>query len=361
MKIDPRLMALLAAAALLSACQKEEETASLPPRPVLSQFVEPVPQAAFTLPGTVQARLETEFSFRILGRVIARNVQVGDLVKKGDVLAAIDPVALELAVKSAQSDLANSQAQLANARITEDRQRTLLEKQSGARATFETAEQERKTADAALAKAQANLDKANEQLSYSRLLAEFDGVVTATAAEVGQVVSPGQSVATVARPEERDAVVDVPEAAGDQLKPGAPFDVALQLDPRIHTRGVVREITPEADDATRTRRTRLTLIDPPEALRLGSVITASSMGEAKTFIRLPATAIRTEGSQTFVWIVNDVTGTVTSGPVTLSEQAVAGDLVTVTEGIKPGDRIVTAGVNTLVNGQPVRIDQEVIN
>lgn len=360
MKIDPRLTALLAAV-LLSACQRQEETASLPPRPVLSQLAEPVPQAAFTLPGTVQARVETEFSFRILGRVIARNVQVGDLVKKGDVLAAIDPVALELAVKSAQSDLTNSQAQLANARITEDRQRTLLERQSGARATFETAEQERKTAEAALAKAEANLDKANEQLSYSRLLAEFDGVVTATAAEVGQDVSPGQSIATVARPEERDAVLDVPETAGDQLKPGASFDVALQLDPRIHARGVVREITPDADDATRTRRTRLTLIEPPEALRLGSVITASSMSEAKPFIRLPSSAIRSEGSQAFVWIVDNATGKVTSGPVKLAEQAVEGGLVTVTDGIKPGDRIVTAGVNTLVHGQTVRIDQETIN
>ncbi|WP_105426798.1 efflux RND transporter periplasmic adaptor subunit [Neorhizobium tomejilense] len=360
MKIDPRLTALLAAAAMLSACQRQEDAASLPPRPVLSQLAEPVPQAAFTLPGTVQARIETEFSFRILGRVIARNVQVGDLVKKGDVLAAIDPVALELAVKSARSDLANSQAQLANARITEDRQRTLLERQSGARATFETAELERKTAEAAVAKAQANLDKANEQLSYSRLLAEFDGVVTATVAEVGLVVSPGQNVATVARPEERDAVVDVPEAAGDHLKPGASFDVALQLDPRIHARGVVREITPEADAATRTRRTRLTLIDPPEALRLGSVITASSMGEAKTLIRLPSSAIRTEGSKAFVWIVNNTTGKVTSAPVTLAEETIASSPVTVTDGIKPGDRIVTAGVNTLVNGQTVRIDQETL-
>ncbi|MFC3321006.1 efflux RND transporter periplasmic adaptor subunit [Mesorhizobium newzealandense] len=361
MKIDPRLTALLAAAALLSACQKEEDAASVPARPVIFQIAEPFAQAAFTLPGTVQARIETEFSFRILGRVIARNVQVGDLVKKGDVLAAIDPVALELSVKSAQSDLANSQAHLANARITEDRQRTLLERQTGAKATFETVEQERKTAEAAVAKARANLDKANEQLSYSRLLAEFDGVVTATTAEVGQVVSPGQSVATVARPEERDAVVDVPEAAGDQLTLGASFDVALQLDPRIHARGVVREITPEADDATRTRRTRLTLIDPPEALRLGSVIVARSMGEAKTLIRLPLSAIRTEGSKAFVWIVNNTTGKVTSGPVRLAEQTVPSGPVTVIDGINPGDRIVTAGVNTLENGQAVRVDQETIN
>lgn len=360
MTLYPRLLALLATGALLSACQKNEEPAPEPPRPVLSLTVEPAPQSVLTLPGTVEARIKTEFSFRILGRIIARNVQVGDLVKRGDVLAAIDPLALELAVKSARSDLATSQAQLSNALTNEERQRTLFERQSGAKATFEAAEQERKTAEAAVAKAKANLNKASEQLSYSRLLAEFDGVVTATSAEVGQVVSAGQSVAMVARPDERDAVIDVPEAVGS-LKPGTAFQVSLQLAPTIRARGLVREVAPEADDATRTRRTRLTLIDPPDALRLGSVVTASALGEGPPSIRLPSSAIRSEGSKTFVWIVDDATEKVSSVAVTLSGEAAPGGEVTVTDGIKAGDRIVTAGVNTLKDGQSVRIDQESVH
>lgn len=360
MTIGPRIVALLAMAALLSACQKEEETRAEPPRPVLFLIAEPAPQAAFTLPGTVEARIKTEFGFRILGRIIARKVQVGDLVKKGDVLAAIDPLALELAVKSSRSDYTTSQAKLSNALTNEQRQRTLFESQIGAKATFETAEQARKTAEAGVAKAKANLDKANEQLSYSRLLAEFDGVVTATSAEVGQVVSSGESVATVARLEERDAVIDVPEAVGS-LKPGTVFEVALQLAPEIHARGVVREVAPEADEATRTRRTRLTLVDPPEALRLGSVITASALGEGPPSIRLPASAIRSEGSKTFVWIVDIAAGKVSSVPVSLSGKAALDGTFAVTGGIKAGDRIVTAGVNTLQDGQSVRIDQETVN
>lgn len=358
MKIQKSYVALLVAATFLSSCEKQEEPSAEKPRPVLSVVAQPVPEATLTLPGTIAARVETQFGFRILGRIVARNVQVGDVVKKGDVLAAIDPLSLELAVRSAQSDLSNAQAQLANAATNEQRQQTLFERQSAAKATFETAQQERVTAEANLNKAKANLDKAEEQLGYSRLLAEFDGVVTATSAEVGQVVSAGQSVVTVARPEERDAVLDVPETGSALLKAGSEFHVSLQLDPTIRTRGVVREIAPEADDATRTRRTKLTLINPPDALRLGAVIMASATTETPPVIRIPLSSIRKEGSKTFVWIVDSKEGKVSPKEVTIGTEAAAAGTVIIANGINPGDRVVTAGVNHLQDGQAVRIDQE---
>ncbi len=360
MKNARALATLLLAGLSLAACQKQEAAAP-EPRPVLSVVAEAEPAARLTLPGTVQARVETQFGFRILGRIVARNVQTGDLVKKGDVLAAIDPLALELAVRSAQSDLANSQAQLANALGTEDRQKALFDRQSGTKATLESAEADRKTAEAAVAKSQANLDKANEQLGYSRLLAEFDGVVTATSAEVGQVVAAGQSVVTVADPKARDAVIDVPEAMADQVRRGSAFDVALQLAPGIHAKAIVREIAPEADDATRTRRTKLTLIDPPEALRLGSVIKATAAASDGAAIRLPSAAIKLDGLKTSVWIVDETKKAVSSHPVTLDLYPVPGGTVTVMDGVKPGDRVVVAGVNKLTEGQTIRLDQEMTN
>lgn len=357
MKSSKIFVALMLTTTFLVSCQKEDETVEKP-RPVLSVVVEPVPEATLTLPGTVNARIETEFGFRILGRIVARNVQVGDIVKKGDVLAAIDPLSLELAVRSSQSDLSNAQAQLANAVTNEQRQQTLFERQSAAKATFETAQQERATAQANVNKAQANLDKANEQVGYTQLLSEFDGVVTSTSAEVGQVVSAGQSVVTVARPEDRDAVIDVPEAAGALLKSGAVFDVSLQLDTTIHTKGLVREIAPEADDATRSRRTKLALQNPPEALRLGSVITASATPDEHPIIRLPSSAIRRDGSKTFVWVVDDKAGKVSSREVTPEAGSVPGGTIVIAAGINAGERIVVAGVNQLKDGQAVRIEQE---
>ncbi|MFN7124543.1 MAG: efflux RND transporter periplasmic adaptor subunit [Allorhizobium sp.] len=356
-KLSKFAMLLLAGSAL-TACQGEQEPEATSPRPVLSLVAQVEPAVQLSLSGTVEARVETEFGFRILGRVVARNVQTGDLVKKGDVLAAIDPLALELAVKSAQSDLANSEAQLANAITTEQRQKTLFERQSGAKAAYETAQLELKTAEAAVAKAKANLGKATEQLGYAQLIAEFDGVVTSTSAEIGQVVSAGQAIATVARPEVRDAVIDVPEALGASLQAGAPFEVALQLDPTLRAKAVVREIAPQADAITRTYRTKLTLIDPPDVMRLGSVITATSSNGTAPAIRLPASAIRTQDNKTSVWIVDPTSKTVASRAVTVEEAPTAGGSVAVVSGVEAGDRIVTAGVNSLEEGQSIRVDQE---
>lgn len=360
MKSAASLSLILLASTLLAGCQPEEAHEAEPVRPVLSTVVQPAPAASLTLPGTVEARVETEYGFRTLGRIITRNVQTADIVKKGDVLATIDPVALELAVKSAQSDLVNAEAQLTNAATTESRQKTLFERQSGAKSTYETAEQDRKIAEAAVAKAKASLDKAREQLGYARLLAEFDGVVTSTSAEVGQVVTDGQTVVTIAKPDERDAVIDVPEEASGQLKTGDVFDVALQLDPRVRAKGTVREIGPAADEVTRTRRVKLTLADPPEALRLGAVIMAVADARTQSGFWLPVSAIRTDGTRKTVWLVNEAAGTVSQREVKTGEMSGIEGKVAILSGLEAGDRVVVAGVNKLEDGQAVRIDQEMV-
>ncbi|WFR98535.1 efflux RND transporter periplasmic adaptor subunit [Rhizobium tumorigenes] len=341
---------------VLTSCQKEEAHKE-PIRPVLSIIAKPSEASSLSLPGTVDARFETQLAFRVLGRVIARNVSVGDIVKKGDVVAAIDPLSLELAVRSSQSDLANSQAELVNAASSEERQRALAASKSGSEASLEQAVQAHKSAIADVGKAQANLDKALEQLSYAKLLAEFDGVVTATSAEVGQVVSAGSSVVTIARPDQRDAVIDVPEANFDKLHVGAPFDVALQLDPTVVAKGVIREIAPEAESLTRTSRTKITLIDPPEAFRIGSVITASATMPSNPFIVLPSSAILLKDDKPNVWLVDTAAAKVSLHPVTLDGPVVDGGSVKVTGGINPGERVVVAGVRKLSDGQAVRVDQ----
>lgn len=359
MSVRIKMAAILLTATALASCEKQEETAQDVPRPVLSVVAQQTPAASLRLTGTIEPKIETELGFRVLGRVIARNVGVGDLVKRGDIVAAIDPLALELAVRSAQSDLSNAQAQLRNATTTEQRQRTLAEARSGTEAALEEAEQGRRSAVASLAKAQANLDKAEEQLGYAQLHAEFDGVVTATSAEVGQVVSAGQVIVTIARPDERDAVVDVPQGAAERLKTGAPFEVTLQLDPAIRASGVVREIAPEAETATRTRRTKISLSDPPTAFRLGSLITATATISAEPQIILPASAVLQGEGSTSVWIVDTAASKVALRPVKIDGEIVDGGTIRVTEGVAPGDRIVIAGVHKLKDGQTVRIDQEI--
>ncbi|MBN8920319.1 MAG: efflux RND transporter periplasmic adaptor subunit [Rhizobiales bacterium] len=322
----------------------------------MSTIAERSPVDRATIVGTVEPRYKTELGFRVLGRLIARPVHVGDTVEKGQVVAAIDPATLELSVRSAVAELSNSQAQLANATGVEGRQRTLLETDTTTRANLDTAEQARSAAQASVARAQANLTKAREQLGYAQVSPEFGGVVTAVGAEVGQVVSPGQSVVTVARPDVREAVIDVSDEVANGLRIGTSFIVSQQLDSTITATGKVREIAPRADRATRTRRVRITLDNPPPTFRLGTTVATRQAGEQSTELRLPASAVLVRDGKAFAWIVDPSSRTVTLRA--LEGRRADDGSMRVTAGIEPGMRVVTAGVHTLKEGQKVRVDQE---
>ncbi|MGF6176483.1 efflux RND transporter periplasmic adaptor subunit [Ensifer sp. 4252] len=340
------------AALLMAGCQKEEEKAPDAVRPVLSMVVSERIDAAASFAGTVQPKVQTELGFRVIGRLVARDVTVGDAVVAGAELAALDPTAFELALRSAKADLASAEATLANAAAAEERMTALLKTDTATQATVDSAQQSREAAQASLIRATAGLSKSEEQLSYTKLKSNFDGIVTATGAEVGQVVSAGEMVVTVARPGERDAVVDVPD--GIALFPiGTPFSVSLQINPDLRVNGTVREIAPAADPVTRTRRVKIALDNPPVGFRLGTTITATRLGAEHERIFVPSTAVFEREGKSFVWIVNEQGGSVAAREVDVGAEV--GGLRPVNAGLKPGERIATAGAHSLEEGQKVKI------
>jgi membrane fusion protein, multidrug efflux system len=351
-----RFFVVASAIALAVAGCKQEANAPDPVRPVLSAVLRPAASDSTVAIGTVQPRYETNLGFRVLGRVVARPVSVGDLVAEGQTVAAIDPTALELAVRSAKADLSKAEALLENAVGTEERKRILIKTDATTKQTLDDAEQVRAGAQASSARARANLTKAVEQLGYAEVKADFAGVVTAVSAEVGQVVSPGQSVVTVARPDVREAVVDIGADFPAPLTVGLPFTVSLQLLPAVHVHGRIREIEPQADSVTRMRRVRIALNDPPESFRLGSTITARLSNDHSSALRVPASAVLKEGAETFVWIVDVPTSTVSLQKVDLFEDEGG---IRVTGGLSIGARIATAGIHSLKQGQQVRIEQDI--
>ena len=344
----------IASALALAGC-KQEAKAPEPVRPVLSTVLQPAVPGSTVAVGTVQPRYETNLGFRVLGRLIARPVNVGDLVAKGQTIAVVDPTALELAVRSAKADLSKAQALLENATGTEERKRILIRTDATTKQSLDDSEQVRAGAQASTARARANLAKAIEQLGYAQVKAEFDGIVTAVSAEVGQVVSPGQSVVTVVRLDVREAVVDIGADFPVPLTVGLPFAVGLQLLPAVQVEGQIREISPQADQVTRMRRVRITLDNPPESFRFGSTITAKLGNAPDPVLRLPESAVFKKGSESFVWVVDAPTSTVSLHKVDLSDDEGG---IRATGGLSTGARIVTAGVHSLEQGQQVRIEQE---
>jgi RND family efflux transporter MFP subunit len=158
----------------------------------------------------------------------------------------------------------------------------------------------------------------------------------------------------VARPDVREAVVDIGADFPVPLTVGLPFTVSLQLLPAVQVQGQIREIAPQADQVTRMRRVRIALDDPPDSFRLGSTVTAKLNNGHSQILRVPASAMLKAGAETFVWVV-DVQNTVSLREVKLSEDEAG---IRITSGLSAGERIVTAGTHSLKPGQQVRIEEE---
>jgi membrane fusion protein, multidrug efflux system len=343
----------------LSVGDTPQQTAEPELRPVLWAEAKAEHAGLLDFAGTIQPRVGADLAFRTLGRVIARNVKVGDIVKKGDVLMALDPLALEFSLRGAEAAVRSAQASLDNAQANATRKQTLVSSNSVSQADVELAQQSLISAQANRDKARASLDKAREQLGYATLNADFDGAITATSANVGQTVALGQTVLSLARLDQRDAVVDVPEALVGPIRSTPEIAVELQLDPTVTALGTLREIAPEADAATRTYRVKIAIDNAPKSFRLGSVVTIRFSTEDGTeVIRVPSSAVFHADGKDYVWRIDDAGKTLRLTELRIDSQTARAPLVRVLSGLARGDKIVAAGVDQLKDGQAVKLGQE---
>ncbi|KPX13425.1 RND family efflux transporter MFP subunit [Pseudomonas syringae pv. delphinii] len=351
-----RISCLLLGGLLLSGCGKEEAPPE-PIRPVV--FVEAQPESMQDFgrfAGNIQARYQSVLGFRVAGRIARRNVDVGSEVKKGDLLATLDPTDQQNNVRGRQGDLANVQAQWINAQANARRQQELFDRGVGAQAQLDIAQTDLKTARSSLEQAKAAEQQARDQLSYSELHSDHDAVVTEWKVEAGQVVTAGQEVVTLARPDIKEAVIDLPAALADQLPRDVVFTVASQLNPDINTTATIREIEPQADRTTRTRRARLSLAETPAAFRLGTAISVTLSSTITARMRLPINALQEVDGKRQIWIVDPQSQTVNPRAVNITSRD--NDSFVLADGVKAGEQVVSAGVNSLKPGQKVKIDEE---
>ncbi|HWT67984.1 MAG TPA: efflux RND transporter periplasmic adaptor subunit [Pseudomonas sp.] len=350
-----RRLTVVLAGVMLVACSKEEAPPE-PIRPVLSIKVEALgEQNLGRFAGNIQARYESNVGFRIPGRIASRAVDVGAEVEQGDLLASLDPTDQQNQLRSAQGNLSSIQAQLINAQATARRQQSLFDQGVGSQAQLDNAQTDLKTTQASLDQAQAAVNQAKDQLNYVELRADHKSVVTAWNAEAGQVVTAGQQVVTLAQPDIKEAVIDLPDTLVDQLPADVVFQVASQLNPEINTTATVREIEPQAESTTRTRRARLTLADTPSAFRLGTAISVTLSSAITPQIELPLSALQEVDGKPRIWVVDTQTKTVSPRNVSIISRT--DSRVRVASGVKAGERIVSAGVNSLKPGQKVKVDE----
>ncbi len=348
--------ALLAVAlpALVGGCSREEEKVPPEIRPVRALKVErrdagiPV-----SLTGRIEAENEVSLAFRIGGRMIKMEANVGDRVEAGQVIAQLDPVNEQNALRAAQANLTAAQGQLVQARNHFERQDTLLKQGWTTRVNHDQAVQALQTAESQAEAAEAQLKTAQDMVGFTELKADAPGVVTAIGPRAGTVIQIGQMIARIARQDGRDAVFDVPA----QLIRSAPSDplitVTLSDDAKVAAKGRVREVAPQANPVTRTFEVKVGLTDPPEAMRLGATVVGRMELPAVSVFEIPASALTRSNQQASVWIVDPKKNTVSLRHIDVVR--FDQNQVSVGYGLQDGDIIVTAGVQALHPGQQVRL------
>lgn len=351
----PRFVQLPAiAAALLVAlagCGAEQPTPE-PLRPVLVVRPDAGSAGIDAFAGEVRARQESTLGFRVGGNIVERRVDVGDRVRRGDVLAVIDAGDFEAQARAASAQLAAAQAEATRASADRTRFAALGRDRLVSKSAVEAQDASAAAAQGQVNAARAQLDVARNQAAYTRLRAPVDGVIASRTAEAGQVVAAGQAVFTLAADGAREVVFAVPESAIGQFRVGQPVQVETWSQAGRRWPGTVREIGPAADPASRTYAARVAVEAPDDALQLGQSARVYVLrGAAASTLRVPLGALQRDGDASAVWVV-EPTGTLRLQPVRIGP--FAEDSVPVLSGLKPVDLVVAAGGHLLRPGQKVQ-------
>ena len=339
----------------LTACKKEETAATRDIRPVRTVTVEPKEAGeTLSLTGEIQPRYEADLGFRVNGKILERPVDVGTQVKRGDLLARLDPQQFRQDLEVAKADVAKADAEVTRSQAQEYRQRELLKNGHTTQVAYDQALKTFKTAQAEADATRARQVQATENLGYTDLKADADGVISAIGADPGQVVSAGQMVVRLAQPGEREAVFNVAEATFKTPPKNPSVEVKLVSNPDIKTTGKVRYVSPQADPTTRTFTVRVSLPGAPPQMRLGANVIGSVTVNEGRAVTIPGSALFQKDGQPAVWLVTK-DGTVQLKPITVARYQ--GDSVVVGDGLAQGDVVVTGGVQKLLPGQKVRLMQ----
>jgi membrane fusion protein, multidrug efflux system len=307
--------------------------------------------------GEVRPRYETNLGFRVAGKIVARNVEIGGLVKKGDILARLDPEDQQLNTRGAQSQLAAAKSEYEQSKAELQRYTDLYKKEFISKAEFDRRQNEYNVAKARLDQAQAQLAVTKNQTGYTELAADHAGVVTAILIEVGQVVAAGQTVMKLARTDDREVIISIPENRLSELSAARQIDISLWADPSKIYKGKLREVSPSADPVTRTYAAKISALDADPAMKLGMTANVYLRGVQRSVaVMLPATALFQDNGHAAVWVVDKATSQAKLVPVEVGEYLE--DKVAVLSGLSAGDMVVRAGVHKLFAGEKVRAHEE---
>lgn len=354
-RIGLRRIGLLAFSVLLIACEKPAEPPP-PPRPALVTVVGTASEnEGMVLVGEVKSRYETNLGFRINGKITARKVDVGAVVKKGQVIARLDAADTNLSAAAALADVRAAEASYALALAEVERQRILFSKKFISQSALDIREAELKTSAAHLQQVKAQAAVSGNQSRYTALVADRDGVVTQIHAEPGQVVAAGEMIAQIVDTRQIEVLVAVPESRMRDLQVGNNVAIKLWADKEKTYAGKVREIAPAASSATRAFDVRVTVSNADDTIKPGMTAGVIFTQITADGVMIPLSALTQINGKNSVWVIENLLDNVgIANPREVVTGPYTENGVMLTSGLQAGEMIAIAGVHTLIKGQKVR-------
>ncbi|MCS4243098.1 RND family efflux transporter MFP subunit [Rhizobium sp. BIGb0125] len=345
-------------AAVLLIFSGGETQAETPATPIMVETISvkstAAEQATF-LTGEIRARVQSELSFRVGGRIVERLVEVGNTVKAGELLAKLDADEQKAEIGVAEANLASAQARQRLAELALVRQQNLLKTRVTTIAAFDQASEDIATSKEEVVAAIAQLDTARREFSFTDLRADADGVITARMAEVGQVAKATQPIFTLAKDGPRDGIFDVQEALYLRTLPQRELSFSLISAPQREFYGEVREISPTIDALTGTIRLKVN-IGSDASFPLGAPIVAKFMAERRSVIEVPWSALSVTGRSPAVWVIDPTNMTASLREIEVGRHST--NLIEVADGLTIGELVVVQGGKFLSPGRAVTIKQQ---
>ncbi|MGO6788938.1 efflux RND transporter periplasmic adaptor subunit [Rhizobium ruizarguesonis] len=341
----------------ISACSEEKAEVKEVIRPVkVVEIAKAGDTRKLDYSGSVKARTEMNLGFRVAGKITERLVDIGDRVTPGDVLARVDATDYQLAVKTAEANLAAAEKGVETADLVNKRNQQLFDKNVSPKSQLEQASLSYDQAVSSRDAAVSALDQAKNQVSYAELKADHNGIVTTINADVGQVVASGTPVVAVAVDGEKEVQIAVPENDIAEFKPGKTVKASFWADDRLVLDGKVREVSGSADQQSRTFAVRVSLPNDPQVLLGMTATIEADVSNGNSYVSIPLSALAEKDGKQMVWTVDRDTATVHGRDIKVAD--FAGDGVHVTEGLDTGDLVVSAGTQFMSENLKVKVPDQ---
>lgn len=336
-------------ALLVSGCAGEKVPVSKAPM-VKTMVVGEATQGASTFSGMVHGGYESPLAFQLGGRVTSRLVSPGDRVSAGQVLMTLDAKDATEQLSAAEGALTAAEAQHRLAKSTVARYEGLHDMNAISDLAMDQVRNKCELAAAQLAQAEAAVSRAQNQLAFTQVVADRSGVVGSTLVEVGQVVGPGTPVVLVVDDSKKSIHISFTEKQYGKYAVGMPCTVTFWALPEVKVTGRIREIAAAPNRSTGTYDAKIDLENPPAEVLVGMTAEVAFDLGTKDTLMVPLTAMNTQSGTPSVWVVRE--NKVYLQPVETGRYG--SDAVEILSGLSKGDRIVTAGVQRLSEGEEVR-------